>query len=227
MAIFRPSTLIGAVSGTVGGVNFALTRSGPVARRPLLRVNQSIPAQVAPRRRFAQVTRGWAALADEQRAAWRESALLVNRTNRLGISRPQGGYDFYLSYNLSHVDATDIVEIPPTILSASPQARRNRPRIPSPGVLEAAVVIHSTLFNKTLYIWAARPMTELPTTFINRWAFMGSFAGSSGLATYDITTPFTNKFGFPADTEQVGIRTRVHEDDTLFSAFAQNTQVPT
>lgn len=98
MAIFRPSPIVGAISGNLGSVNFGNSRFGPFIRR---KAYQSAD-RGAPRTRntaiYAAASPAWRALTAAQRIAWRSAAVNSGHLNRLAVSSPLSGWQLFLKY---------------------------------------------------------------------------------------------------------------------------------
>ena len=95
MAIFKPSSLVSIVSGTIGGVTYCYTRGSQVARQPKRYHDQDTALQLAERRRIAWTTELWRECTDSQRQAWGAAARIMARTNRLGEKRVISGFQLF------------------------------------------------------------------------------------------------------------------------------------
>ena len=98
MAIFRPSSIVGAISGNLGSVNFGNARFGPFIRRRAYPSPDRGAPRCANRATYASASPAWRALTAAQRIAWRSAAVSFNHTNRLGVSSPLSGWQLYLKY---------------------------------------------------------------------------------------------------------------------------------
>lgn len=108
MAIIRPSAIVAAISGSVGGVTFVNSRRGLIARhRPAHTASHS--ASLLERQAvFDTTTRAWRDLTPEQRESWRTLAIDQPTTNRLGLTSPITGFQSYLSSSLLQSSFTGI-----------------------------------------------------------------------------------------------------------------------
>lgn len=96
MAIIRPSSIVGAISGNLGGVNFANGKSGPYARQ-----RRSVTDALSDRQRqiraMMQITRHqWQNMDEPTRQSWRQAAQNRPHTNRLGITSHLTGAALYI-----------------------------------------------------------------------------------------------------------------------------------
>lgn len=96
MAIYRDSPIIGPISGALGGTVIARSKAGPVLKHRPAKITRHTPAALAARARFADQTRAWARLTEEEREDWRQFARQHPTTNRLGIARPLTGFQWFL-----------------------------------------------------------------------------------------------------------------------------------
>ena len=103
MALIRTSATVAAISGALGGVTFVNSRRGAVARhRP-----NSKPAQseilTKQNAYFANVTRHWQAITEQNRLSWNAAAHTFQNTNRLGVQSSPNGFTLFTNYNLNHL----------------------------------------------------------------------------------------------------------------------------
>jgi len=104
MAIFRPGSIVGDVSGKLGGTVFAKGRFGPVVRKRSARSGGRTEAALAARGRLAGVARSWATQSAETRASWDTVAGQVQFVNRLGLARNVTGFNLYCMVGLGVLD---------------------------------------------------------------------------------------------------------------------------
>lgn len=96
MAITRPGSIIGAISGAVGATIFKHTRAGAVAGQRGRRRNMQTTKQLSARAALQRSILAWKALTDTQRQEWRNAAAAKFFANRLGVPRHISGYQYYL-----------------------------------------------------------------------------------------------------------------------------------
>jgi hypothetical protein len=97
MAIVRMGSVVGGISGRVGGVVFAGGRAGAVAKAAGRRVGGQTTRAMAAQSVPSAVAGAWNALTDAQRASWRTAAASLQRTNRLGMGRQISGWQLYFA----------------------------------------------------------------------------------------------------------------------------------
>jgi hypothetical protein len=110
--LIRPSNLVSAISGTLGGINFAAGRGAPYVRLAGSRADTRSERQINHRTRLGIVINAWRVLSDNDRQSWRAAAQVYNRTNRLGVPRSYSGFQLYLAYILQHFDQLASFDIP-------------------------------------------------------------------------------------------------------------------
>ena len=100
MAIFRPAPILGAISGNVGGVCFVMSKSGPVIRKRIVRTKNTSRRHTELTIGLQRVRNAWRSLAEPQRAAWRQAALIFPNKNRLGSSTRLSGFQLFTKLNM-------------------------------------------------------------------------------------------------------------------------------
>jgi len=155
------------------------------------------------------VSRAWAGLTDEERAAWEAYPLLIKPIDpTLGRESHWTGYNAYVSVNRTLADAgLALVNQPPTIPLPNPP-ERFRLRNPSPGVVRIR--------------WEPLPAGTLVDLWLNqtkpsRKAYPSKFRH---LTYADGTTGLHVLTGIPAGT-RVAVKGRVVRPDGGRSGYAQ------
>lgn len=100
MAIIRTGPVVGAISGSIGGVTFVAGARGSVARIRPQRPRTSSPAQNGARSRANNSLVLWVALDDDERTAWQTAAKLHPSTNRVGETSPRNGFTYFMHVRL-------------------------------------------------------------------------------------------------------------------------------
>ncbi len=98
MALFKPSAIVGAVSGQVGGVVFRQGKNGTTIARARTHRPASTSFTVNAVNDFHTYIAGWRGMTDEMRLAWRQMAGQLSTSNRLGQKRPWSGFRLYLNW---------------------------------------------------------------------------------------------------------------------------------
>lgn len=120
MALIRPGPLISAITGTIGGVNFATSSQRPIARRARRRVQDQPTAILNSRARLQYLTRLWTRQTANTRAGWATLAATLRWSDPLGQARAPTARALFISHNLSLMlcsltpDTTTIPYVAPT-----------------------------------------------------------------------------------------------------------------
>ena len=115
------SVVVTEISGKVGGQSYSRNGGGAYVRNISKPLNGQTSAQVVVRSSLATLSRGWAALTAEQRAAWNSFGTNQIKTNRIGHKSPQTGFNAYVQYNqvLSNAGVASISAPPSTVSIAA------------------------------------------------------------------------------------------------------------
>lgn len=113
MAIIRPGPIVGAVSGTLGGVVFVAARRGFVVRPRPNRLHRTSPFLSASKSFMHNLRRHWSTLTADQQNLWNTSAALIQTTNALGLSSPINGFQYFIMTNKTAFPGPkSIVDVP-------------------------------------------------------------------------------------------------------------------
>ncbi len=105
MAIIRPSAVVGAISGNLGGTNFVIGKGGPYARQRL-RQKKSISKRQIEIRAMMQLARHrWQNFDEATRASWRQAAANRPHVNRLGLTSHLSGAALFIQQAMLGVNA--------------------------------------------------------------------------------------------------------------------------
>lgn len=96
MAIFREGSIIGAISGRLGGSVAVRARSGPVIRHRPAKVTTTTTAAKDARADFSNTAKDWRNLSAADIRAWATFAAAHPETNRLGVSRLLTGFQWFM-----------------------------------------------------------------------------------------------------------------------------------
>lgn len=219
MAIFTPGPLAARISGTIGGLNFAHTPSGPVVRRALARPRRLTLAQAPVRVKFQDQVRLWRALSDDDRAAWSTIAAQITYPNRLGVPRALSGFTLYMQQALSasYLDAHS---------PAIPQSGARTPNLQnlsfSPEEGGPFTLGYSGVNTTDLsfcVVAGARPHATAPRSHQSRWLTFSGFIPSPSPATVNLYSDFSATFGDPVQGEVLAIRAKVWQSDRLWGTW--------
>lgn len=208
MAIARTSSIIGALSGNLGGVVFANTRQGFLVKHRPVKINRRTTAQLVERSRHQRITTCWKTLTTAEYLEWRILAEQVNRTNRLGITSKMSPFTLFIAQN--RVEAylgISLIRTPYALTAAEPC------------FVEAIVFTAGGSYNITLsfadpyahrnvYLYGFRPMRTSPTRGVRSWKFLGR-AFFEGMTPLSITAWWDPKLGPLSADEFVHVKLRV------------------
>ena len=100
MALIRTSSIVAGISGGLGGQVFVNAKTGLLVRPRAYRKPPDTRPLLAQQAIFANVTRHWRALSDQQKSAWRALAQDFPKTNRLGQTSPATGFQIFVKINI-------------------------------------------------------------------------------------------------------------------------------
>lgn len=100
MAVIRYGALVDGISGSVGGLTFRGTRSGPVLALRGRRLARWGAVSVESRAIMSRIAAGWVALDSDQRLGWVQAAGRLAESNRLGVRRRVGAYELFVRQNV-------------------------------------------------------------------------------------------------------------------------------
>ncbi len=217
MAIYRAGSLIGAISGSVGGITFVNAKASKVVRfRPIksTREQRTLPSTGSPARAaFSAAVAGWQALTDEPRQAWISLSREVTFPNRLGEKRSITGYQLYLKVNvLRALKGSAAMTVAPGT---------TRPQQISDMTITANLVTGIDILvtwptdqtPKSTLIYGALFFQRRPTAFFRDFRFIAFGFVGKGISE-DITSFFEARFGDLRANTAISIRLIPWEDDT-------------
>lgn len=103
MAIFTPSALIGAISGSVGGVTFQRPGSHQAIRARYSRGRPATLAQSTQRARYQFLNAAWETVRVSNFEAWANFARSHSFRNALGQARQPSARDAFIRFNLGPI----------------------------------------------------------------------------------------------------------------------------
>jgi len=98
MAIIRPASIVGAISGSIDSVTFARGRQGPIARSRPLKTRGLTRKQSLCRATYAAAHAAWQDLDEAERQGWRNVAFNYHRPNRLGVQSQLSGWQLFVKF---------------------------------------------------------------------------------------------------------------------------------
>ena len=212
-------------SGSIGRQVYLIGRNGQVVRTRAIPANPKTDAQLAARAHLTDAAKGWDALTDVQRAAWRATAAGMKSKPRLGMSGALTGIQLYVMVNANRAAiGTDTVQNPPSV--------------PEIGAIPVTAL---TAANASNVITLKLTTTDTPDDGTELWAAAPVKAGVNrcpslvllGLVTtpvnnaINITTQYAARFGTPAVGQRVFVQLVNNTDGYKGRPIQLNAVVPT
>lgn len=217
MAIFRPGPIISAVSGNLGGLNFAYSRNSSYIRKALRRTNKHTLRQTGNRALFTYLIRAWADLTNAQRIAWNAAAVTTVFHSRLGIHRNISGFQFFTKYNLPIFASTGLITLPPDNVARVPQPDALPYNFSASGVMSINWTQQPLPTPCTLLTYGSRPLSAKTDRYFNNWLFLAYFPSTAGPNNTNISAAWYAKLGAPIQGEVVAVKMRLYSADYMLS----------
>lgn len=210
MAIFKTGAIIGAISGTVGGVNFANPRGSKVVRRARRASANKTQPQMLIQARMATLISLWRRKPIEEQDAWRAAASQNPYPNRLGQSRQISGFQFFLKENMPFEPniiagiAEEKKPLPPTSVSTQVIATTTFTSTVTSGIVVTFTDLQSPggygggFFGRLLY-------RTTPIKFTNTYRSIG-IASRAGNGTINLSTIWQTVFTLPVLGQFIAIQ---------------------
>ena len=96
MAIFKPGAIVSAISGKLGGIEFAQGKGSPHVKMHGVKGTKSTAPILAGRARVAELARRYRALSVNEKRSWEAFGRAVGSSDRLGRPRPMSGYQAWV-----------------------------------------------------------------------------------------------------------------------------------
>ena len=207
MAIIRPSSIVGAISGSIGGTNFATGKNGPYVRSRVSRTKSLTPKQSFVRVRFQFLRHEWQGLTDAQRTAWRMAAANRPHINRLGLTSHLSGHALFIQHNQhgwpdTGTEAIDFDETPPTLAAAAPMTLQPF-SVTGGGTKEMDFILPPLFATDRQSFYGARTSSSNPRRSWTEFKFLtrqDTFP-KPPLVTIDFTTEWDERIGDPKSGE--------------------------
>lgn len=113
MAIFSQGSIVGGISGSIGGVTFKAGRGGRVVQARPHKVNQDTQSQSQARRMTEYAAKLWSYQTQTVRDAWDTVAAQLYRSDRLGQRRPWRGRNLFMAQVMYERSNVGLVAYPP------------------------------------------------------------------------------------------------------------------
>lgn len=220
MALFRPSSVVQAVSGQLGGCVFVAGSKGSYVRRAAVKVDQATPVQLRARKGFQDGVSAWPTLTENQRKGWATLAARIYRVDRLGVQKPYTARGLFLS----QAAITGRVRLP-TVLDAPGLGVRQAFAAVSVSMTSSAFTVSFTKFSGQPSGWiityAARSFSQ--GGFSSKDLVIIDARAFSSSATVNLTTQFDDRFGKPEAGEYYAVGLLARFDGCLWSSRWETT----
>ena len=207
MAKIKFGMMMTDASGKLGGHVFSKNKGGSYVRTKATPTNPQTAAQMSVRSIFAQITSGWSALTEAQRASFRNAVDSFKKTDVFGDLKAPTGKQLYqrLNQNLALVNQA--------LLQSAPQPEQIE--IPT-GLTPIASILAEEFdlamagdtSNSQVMIFATAPLSQGTKYVKNKLRLLTTEAGANPFGT-DIFAAYTAKYGAltAGDNIYIGIRT--------------------
>lgn len=218
MAIARLSSIVGAISGSIGSTTFKNTKAGTVLAARVPPARHPTSRQFGPRTAYALCIRAWRDKSLADRLVWFRLAQTFPHTTRLGTSHALSGFQLFMKFTLPWAFVYR------TVLDAVPSPTTN-----TPPRLDYTDYTNDDAFEITYQVDPqsnpARPLIFMGRTFStsqpkhwHRYTFLLDGENDPGDNTQDLSTPVDEILGRPEVGEVVFTRL-VSISSTAFPSF--------
>jgi len=204
MAIIKPSEIVSAISGSIGGTTFAASKGSTTMRKKNRVKKKTSKEALAQHARYANAQRTWKNFTDEERTAWRVTAANINFANRLGLPRKLTGFQLFMQQQLPNFGLFP----PPTLdaINATKTAPATSMTIDFTSGGAKLVFFTEVNFLNAQFatVYGSRPITTSPVTTFRYWTALGGFITT--IPPLILTSQWDAQLGDPAPGERVGVR---------------------
>ena len=226
MAIFRPSALVGALSGRVGGAEFVIGRGAPYVRKAQHKIKHQSPSRLDAQAIYTQAVRAWENLTDTQRRTWRALAQIQPLKNRLGLPRTMTGFEAYMRSAIPNIRTIGIAPTVPDEDFTSPPPTGYTFTSTDAADIEFALVGVDPFTNEGNQVFAgfsfSKPAWKSPRIW--RLVFSGQLNVSARI---ELIPTWPADFVLPVTGWTIFLRTRTAYVASFPSAFAETRFVIT
>ena len=214
MAIIRPSEVISGISGDVGGLNFATSRSSTYVRIKGRRTRNTSITSTRQRANYAKATVAWSEKTDAERNAWRVAASQITFANRLAVQRSISAYQLFVKLFLITIDEDVQQPNPPALFPSSPLENPTLEfRFDTDYHWEADNIFPA--LGPDAHTYGARSFTTSPVERSSHWKLLKVARLGFAEQGNHFKDEWNAKLGLPAIGERVGARFFIRERDTM------------
>jgi len=220
MAKFRAGALVGALSGSIHGITFAQSSSGPTIRSKAFPRRLADYWEIQQATNHAYVAKAWGELIEPHRIAWRRIASTLNTTDRLGRSRPMTGKELFIRYNTQcKMTVTGVATYPPNIYVTQPPYYFAAQFTASTSTYTVGALFAGGAAYQACAIWGCRPCKAHLVTRFRSWKLLAVVASS--LLPFNIYSGWIPRLGAMQQGECYGVRLQALDPATLTSPPVQ------
>ncbi len=199
----KPNELFENLSGTFGELTVS-NRSGQlIVHKKTNPKNANTAPQKATRKKFIHYTSKWAALTDQQRNQWNQTAREASANpHRFGVSQKVNGWNLYLKCNIN----LSLLDTPVELHEPVPEFPQPAPHIRQISLTTDTITVElaePVPAGHTIII-RATPLNAGQTTNTKRLFQAGTIP--EGSQTADITETFRARFGEPTNQKKIQIQ---------------------
>lgn len=169
MALIRPSSIVGSISGAIGGVTFVAGKGTPVVRhRPRFspRASESLTSIQSS---FVNASRTWSTLTNEQRQAWRALAANRPQPNRLGQSSAMNGFALFVQVFSIALRWSGTQQLDPPLQNSPQEIVSVALKATAPATADATLSIDGDTEPTAIQIVGHRPFSAILPKFLKPW----------------------------------------------------------
>lgn len=173
MAIARTGTIVGAISGNLGGHTYANTKQGLVIKPRPLKITKQSPTLSRNRAIFKTVLALWAALTTQQRLEWRVFAQTQTRTNRLGVTSIPSAHNVFMTFNYTRLFHYGVAFTSPPAWTAPTILLAPTLTFTQGGPYTVTATVFELPLGTSVLVHGCRPMRNYPTHSFRTWSYIG------------------------------------------------------
>ena len=215
MAIFRNGALVGAISGSLGGVTFVAGQGSPVVRLRPAKNHKTSTLASGQNARFHNAQKHWAGLTALQRLNWDTYAQTFAATDALGVQRAMTGFRMYLRNALTkRLPVSTLPDDPPNLgIDAGPATLSAAFTVGGPYNVSYTHGSGGPNFNT--WIFGYPFFKDYITRDVPRFRFVRFQFGSG--TTLDIETEWLEVWGAIQDGQQFAVGVAIQFGSTIRS----------
>lgn len=223
MARITPSPLVAAISGTIGGINFAAPGSHAYVRSSRTWTNPRTATQQTQRAQVQRLRAAWEALTDAQRTQWARAASQIRHRDRLSAVKAYTAQQLFFLTNASAAARDLGIQDTPPLTSPIPTppwySFSVAPIAPLPLTFGTGSFPSGTYYA----IFLARSHRTVCPRKFRGWRWVTNFSAAGTLPTADLYAVATATLGTPTSDEWWSFKACTCVPGYLPSPYAHGT----